>query len=168
MSQLQFDNFIKIARLYLRDIPELNRTHDGEETDDRLIALCAYMTIDDYNTLPPVFEDPSRKVTFETFPSLWLLLLGTTSKVLLSSLLLRVRNFLIVQGEGVSADLENVQGYMALYQALERQWRDAATRAKNSIDVDRALGYEGMRGPKNIYELIWGYDSELGRKDITT
>lgn len=168
MSQLQFDHFIQIARLFLRDIEGLNRTHVGEETDDRLIALCAYMTIDDYNTLPPVIEAQSKKVDFKTFPSLWLLLLGTVSKVLLSSLLLRIRNYLHVQGEGVTADLENVQGYMALYQALERQWRDAATRTKNSIDNDRALSYEGMRGPKNIFELIWGYDSVLGREEVTS
>ena len=95
----EFSNFIKLVRLFLRDIDELNRTHEGEETDDRLIALCVYMTIDDYNTAPPVAT--GNAVTFQTFPSLWMLLLGTVSKVLLSSLLLRIRNFLLVQGEAV-------------------------------------------------------------------
>jgi len=150
-----FDQFLELVRIFIRDFKKLNRLLSEEENHKPLLALCAQLTIDEYIYLAPI---NGRPINFENFPSLWLLMLGTASKAFLSSILLRVRNSMPAQGEGVFADPENLSGYLSVYQLLANQYRTAAKEAKGSLDEKLAATmYDGARGPANIYELVMGY-----------
>ncbi len=79
---------IRQVRTYMKDFPEYNRLIPKEEATDEQIRLAIELTVDDFNKTPP------QTGTFyvNTFPSAYLLLMGSVLQLLQMEGLLQSRN----------------------------------------------------------------------------
>jgi hypothetical protein len=126
----------RLLRLFLNDTPELNRLIRREESDDDDLDLAIRLAVSDFNITAPPLGD----VTVSTFPSLWLLIYGSTIQVLRSKGLLQSRNELVYNSGGVSVRMFDKT---ALYQSWIRQFfADYETKKKHykiSLNVSSAM-----------------------------
>src|SRR3972149_3273259 len=86
------------TRSFIRDTAALNALLDGQETSDTLIDFSVELTLDDFNTSPPLIGN----FTLENHPSQSLVLLGTILWILKSAGLLQPRNKLDYASGGVT------------------------------------------------------------------
>lgn len=129
--------FVGQVREYLRDFPEFNALLQGEETSDGLLNLCADLAADDFtHTMPPI-----GTFTVETFPSLYLLLLGTVIQVLRSAGILQARNNLNYSDGGLTvATSDKAQIYQAFAQWIMQEYETKKRAFKISQNARSAYG----------------------------
>ncbi len=126
----------KLLRLFLNDTPQLNRLIRREEADDAKLDLAIRLAIDDYNITTP----PLQVVSVTNFPSIWLLIYGSSIQVLRSNGLLQSRNELVYSSGGVSV---RTSDKTQLYQSWIAQFfADYETKKKHfkiSLNVTSAM-----------------------------
>lgn len=94
-------NLIAMVRAELRDFPELNRLVAGVESSDRFIALAIRSATEDWNTTIPLIS----RVTYDTHPSTYLLVLKAKIEIFKQVMVLQSRNHLSYSdGQGATVN----------------------------------------------------------------
>lgn len=154
-SASQPEIFMQLVRAIMRDHPQLNRLTKGREHSDGDIGAAMYQAMSLYNVTPPIMY---TQVTFTTFPSIAMLVVGTVGWLLRSSLTLRHRNQLAYNDGGISLDTENIQGYEAQAAWWWQQYQQWITPYKTAKNLNDAWG-SGLTptGNHSEYLLLAGY-----------
>lgn len=134
----------RLLRLFLNDTPELNRLIRQEESTDPKLDLALLLTIDDFNTTPPLLGN----YTIENFPSIWMLIYGAAIQTLRSAGLLQSRNELVYSSGGVSV---RVFDKTQLYQSWIAQFVAEYERKKQNFKIAQNIG-AAMGNPGVISE----------------
>ena len=129
--------FLSKTREFLRDKPELNALLDSVETSDFLITLSRDLTIDDFNTTPPLIGN----FTFFGFPSDYLLLMGTLVQIFKSAGFLQSRNQLDYAEGGLTVQTSNKTPlYQSWINFLATDYEIKKLQLKKSINAESTYG----------------------------
>ena len=133
---LSREELLKRVRAFLGDTPEENRLIPDQELSDDKINLALDMALDEYNHFPP-FE--SR--TFETFPSLILIIHGAVIQCLIMAGIVHQRNYLNFSDGGVNEVISDKgPAYQAWIQSLITSYQQGALSLKTSLNMERNFG----------------------------
>lgn len=134
---LTYENFSNEVRAFLRDFPELNRLISGEESSNRMIAYCAHLAVDEYNTTPPLLPPSS----ISNFPSRTILLQLTLIYLLTSVGILHSRNRFAYNDGGFSVETEQQEGlYQRWIQLFRSQLGPRLQQLKVAKNIEGAWG----------------------------
>ena len=129
----------KMLRTFLGDTVEDNKLIPDQELSDDKLDLALEMTLDLHNNTAP-FEN----VTFETFPSLTLMLHGATIQCLIMAGIIQNRNYLNFSDGGIQEVISDKgPAYQSWIQNLMQQYRDETTSLKTSLNMERNFGVIG-------------------------
>jgi hypothetical protein len=137
----------KLLRLFLNDTPELNRLIRREESTDEKLDLAMDMATDDYNITPPLLGVS----TLANFPSLYLLIYGSTIQVLRSAGILQSRNELAYSSGGVSV---RIFDKTQLYQSWINQFIAEYERKKNNFKISTNINNAMAGGVASEYSIL--------------
>lgn len=149
-----FRSFVQMVRLYLRDIPELNRLVTGEESSDRQIAWAVLDALSDFNGTPHLttlsLEDLLARQQHA------LLLRMTVISLIESVGLLQTRNHL---NYSTGATNVGVNDKTPLLMEWLRYYKSFTEQMKQRVKV--ALNIEGILGPSNVgvHSEYWAVNS---------
>ena len=138
------------VRNFMRDHGTVNALTWGEETADSIIDLCIDMTVDDFQWTTPFIG----QYTLDNFPSLYLLIYGTTINVLRSAGILQSRNNLNYSDGGITVASSDKT---PLYQSWsDRFYSDYELKKKNlKKQINASQAYSGI--PSEYYFLEYGH-----------
>jgi hypothetical protein len=147
--------FIELVRAKLRDYTELNRLIAGQETSDRLIALCTMEAIDDFNTTPPLIAP----VNLSNFPSISLLVNGTIICILTSVGLLQTRNHLsYTDGQAIQVNVsDKAPELMRWLNLFISQYEAKKSKLKVTINISGALNGTGIPSEYRYVNGLWDF-----------
>jgi len=140
----------RLLRMFLNDTAELNRLIRQEESDTDKLDLAIVMAIDDWNITPPLLGN----VDITTYPSLYLLLYGSSIQTLRSAGILQSRNQLEYSSGGITVrTFDKTQ----LYQSWIMQFVQDYEIKKNAMK--KFLNIEGSwpGGVSSEYSTIHWY-----------
>jgi len=142
--------FVYEVRMFLRDLPQLNRTLSGEETSDRMVAWAVMDAISRFNGTPH-----RTTYTLEELLSLGqnhLLLRMTVESVLESVGLLQTRNHLNYSAGGVNVGVNDKTPLILQWLQMFRN-----TTAQRLQQVKVGLNVEGVlgSGEDGVYSEYW-------------
>ena len=126
------------VRLFIRDRPEYNRLLDKEEFSQEQIDQAMKLTVMAFNEISPFTQ-----YQVENFPFQYLLLIGTVYHLFFGGGILRSRNRLPYQTNGVSID-DEAHGDVELNLAqnkLAQEFTSGATQRKIEMNVSRGWGH---------------------------
>lgn len=130
------EQFKSEVRGYIRDFPELNRLISGEESSDRMVEYCIWLSIDEWNTTPPVTAN-----VLSDFPSRLILLQLTLCHLLTSVGLLKSRNRFTYNDGGFSVQTEEQDTmYSRWIQLLRSQVDPKLMRLKVALNISGGYG----------------------------
>ena len=117
----------KYLRMFLMDNEEMNRLLGRKEIDDDRLELAILMTLSDWNTTAPVIG----REDIVSFPSLYLLLIGSACQTLKMAGLYQSRNELTYNSGGSSVVRANktpyyqswLQNFSAEFEAKKMQFK---------------------------------------------
>jgi len=136
------DELINELRQFLRDTKEENRLpcHDEEHSEARLIQALRF-ALDDYNYTPP-----QTNVTFDTYPSLALLIHGASIFALEGAGIFHARNEFNYADGGINV---RIHDKTPLYQSWINNFYQMYEKNKAAIKVEANLedGYGGSLSP---------------------
>ena len=140
---------VNYIRNYIQDKPEYNRLLDKEEFSDELIQQCIDLAISDFNNLPP-----ESQYTAETFPFGSILLYGILAHLLFVGGLLRARNRLAYQTDGVSIDDE---AFADIELQLAEKFRQQflALSAQKKAEQNVKSGWKIVNSEYSYSNLYW-------------
>lgn len=154
-----FNQFVSDTRFFIRDFPELNRLVAGQESSDRMIALCAVNTISEFNAQPPLIG----AFNFSDFvQNNWIdpLRTGTLIKLLTSVGILQTRNHLPFSDGGLNVAVSDktplLQSWIQLLKMDWMQWKQQVKVAKNIAQL-----LDGQGGVASELFDIHGYYAEV-------
>lgn len=136
--------FTQMTRLYLRDLPELNRLIAGEESSDRMIAWAILDALDTFNGTPHFTNFSLEELLQLNQRSL---LLRMTVEALLESVgLLQTRNHINYSDGGLNVGVNDktplIMNWLQYYRAFTEQ---KLQQVKVAINIASILG-PGERG----------------------
>lgn len=131
---LTLQRLAAFVRAYIRDYDEVNRVVDGLESSDKDIKIAAIACLSEFNNTPPV-----TSYTIATFPSTYLLLIGTIIHLLYGIGILQTRNFLPASGEGVASP-DNPQFNMTWASKMEAKYEKDMKQLKVYINIRECQG----------------------------
>lgn len=141
----------KYLRLFLNDTPELNRLSRKVESGDPQLDLALMLTVDDFNTTPPLITP----VTVATFPSVWMLLYGSAIQVLRSQGILQSRNELSYSSGGVSVRIfDKTQNYQSWIAQFVAEYERKKQNFKIAQNIAGAMG-AGVASEYGILNYFW-------------
>lgn len=124
-------------RDYLGDSVENNHLLDGEEFPDSAIELAMMLSVDSYNTIPPVLLTATRESISETlflYGTLWHLYNGRAVAI-------SARNQMSYSDGGLTIPIEErYQFYIQMAQMYEQQFKQMAREDKISRNMENAWG----------------------------
>jgi hypothetical protein len=130
------EQFKSEVRGYIRDFPELNRLISGEESSDRMVEYCIWLSIDEWNTTPPVTAN-----VLSDFPSRLILLQLTLCHLLMSVGILKSRNRFTYNDGGFSVQTEEQDTmYSRWIQLLRSQVDPKLMRLKVALNISGGYG----------------------------
>jgi len=130
------EQFKSEVRGYIRDFPELNRLISGEESSDRMVEYCIWLSIDEWNTTPPVTAN-----VLSDFPSRLILLHLTLCHLLTSVGILKSRNRFTYNDGGFSVQTEEQDTmYSRWIQLLRSQVDPKLMRLKVALNISGGYG----------------------------
>jgi len=130
------DELVKMLRTFLGDTPEENRLIPDESLSNDKLGLAIDLTIDLHNKTPP-FEN----VTYETFPSLTLMLHGATIQCLIMAGLVAQRNYISFSDGGIQESVQNHgPAWQSWIQSLMGMYREETLSLKTSLNMERGFG----------------------------
>jgi len=138
-----FSAVVASVRLRLRDFANgQNRLVAGEEFSDRQIGHAILLTIEEFNTTPPLLKN----FGITNFPSIDLLIRGTIAKLMLDSSFLQLRNQLTYSdGQGLrNSGTEKPDSYIRWHQLMKAQWKQDTKELKMAINLRDALTGESV------------------------
>jgi hypothetical protein len=131
-------------RLFMLDRKaEDNFLLDDVDMPSDLLALAMDLTVDQFNTTPPIL---CEQLTVETFPYRLELLLGVTGMLLRSKAMNLTRNALPYQstsGTAVDDKSSRAAKYMEMATAFLSEYTDRITKIKQQMNIDSGFGYVG-------------------------
>lgn len=146
--------FCAYAREYLRDFGALADLIDGEEHSDRLIAFCAQLAVDDFNSRGAYLG------TFlvQNFPSISLLLDGTVYRLLESAAHLYARNDLDYSHGGTQVTLRQPSNYLQLAGYYRDRFERDTLAKKRVLNAAGAMAAVGGTYTSALltYRPVWG------------
>jgi hypothetical protein len=129
--------FVAKCRDYIRDVPALNALLDGVETTDTLIEFCLDMTMDDFNTTPPLIG----QFTLYNHPSQSLVLIGTVINILKSAGIGQSRNQLDYASGGITVATSNKTPlYQSWLNIFMQEYEAKKANLKKAINAEQAYG----------------------------
>jgi hypothetical protein len=129
--------FLTKCRDYIRDIPAMNALLDGVETSDTLIEFCLDMTLDDFNTSPPLIGN----FTLASHPSQSLVLIGTMIWILKSAGIQQSRNQLDYASGGITVASSNKTPlYQSWINILMQEYEAKKANLKKSLNAEQGYG----------------------------
>lgn len=138
----------RYLRLFLRDTPQLNRLIRKEESDMDMLEFAIEMTISDWNSTPPLIAP----VNISNYPSLYMLMLGSATQLLVSQGLLQARNELSYNAGGSSFMRSNKSNY---YMQWSMNLDNKYQLQKRNIKIQQNVA-NGWGGSHSEYDRI-GY-----------
>jgi len=146
-EQTEREKARKLLRLFLNDTPELNRLIRREESTDEKLDLAMDLATDDYNITPPMLGVR----TLSNFPSLYLLIYGSTIQVLRSAGILQSRNELAYSSGGVSV---RIFDKTQLYQSWINQFIAEYERKKQNFKIAANINSAMAGGVVSEYSIL--------------
>lgn len=141
----------RLLRLFLNDTPELNRLTRKYESDDPQLDLAIQLAVDDYNMSPPLLGN----VQVSNYPSLFLLMYGSTIQVLRSQGILQSRNELAYSSGGVSVRIfDKTQNYQSWISQFVAEYERKKQNYKIAANIAGALG-GGVSSEYSIISYFW-------------
>jgi hypothetical protein len=154
----QFNAFIHMMRLWLRDYPQLNRLIRGVENSNRQIAWAVLDFLSDFNGTPP----PLGQYTIEQLLDLGYLSLarrGTAIALIESVGMLQTRNQLNFSDGGINVGVSDktpqLQSWLAHFQSKYEQDK---MKVKISLNIQGIMGESGVHSE---YYFINGFYGSL-------
>ena len=136
---LTVDQVVARLRLYLGDNPSENRLIPGQELSDDKLKLAIELALDEFNKTPPFMN-----FTVATFPSLSVLLQGSTVHCLVMAGLIQSRNYLQFGDGGISEILGDkapvYQGWIQLLQSTLKNYQKSTDDIKTALNMESAFG----------------------------
>ena len=128
---------ISDVRLFLRDRPEYNRLLDREEFSSEQIDQAMKLTVMAFNELSPATQFP-----VQGFPHQYLLLIGTVYHLFFGGGILRSRNRLSYQTDGVAIDDEShAEVELSMSAQLRQEFQAMAKDKKIEANVNAGYGH---------------------------
>lgn len=150
-EQTEREKARKLLRLFLNDTPELNRLIRREESTDEKLDLAMDLATDDYNITPPMLGVSS----LSNFPSLYLLIYGSTIQVLRSAGILQSRNELAYSSGGVSVRIfDKTQLYQSWINQFIAEYERKKQNFKISTNINNAMA-GGVASEYSILNYFW-------------
>lgn len=154
----QFNGFIHMMRLWLRDYPQLNRLIRGVEHSNRLIAWAVLDFLSDFSqTPPPLGEYSIERILDMGYTSL--ARRGTAIALIESVGMLQTRNQLNFSDGGINVGISDktpqLQSWLGQFQSKYEQDK---TKIKISLNINGILG---ERGVSSEYSLVNGFYGSL-------
>jgi hypothetical protein len=148
-SERKLQKTKKVLRRFLQDTPELNRLINKKELEDDDYEICIELAIDDWNATTPHVG----VLNLDTFPSMYLLVLGASVMALRMAGIYQARNELNYSALGSSFTRANKTTYYLKWLTDFRQeWESKKVNFKIAQNVQ--LGYGG-----SFSEYLYiGYD----------
>ena len=130
------EGLVDAVRTFLRDFPEENRLLPSVESSDPYIRLCIAMIVDDFNRTPPV-----TNFRLNSFPSYYLLIIGSVIQVLRSAGLKYSRNRLNYNEGGVQVATSDKAGdYQSWIASFFNEYERKKRELKIAINLRQAFG----------------------------
>lgn len=134
-------------RVYMGDIPELNRLLNTVETSDEKMRLAVQLWIQYFNNIPPVLP---MKYGAENFPNYLLMIHGVMIELLKMSGIIHTRNFLNFNDGGVSFVVNDKgQEYMGWIGNLMSTYSQDLINVKSGLNAEDA--YDVHHSPDGFY-----------------
>lgn len=150
-EQTEREKARKLLRLFLNDTPELNRLIRREESTDEKLDLAMDLATDDYNITPPMLGVS----TLGNFPSLYLLIYGSTIQVLRSAGILQSRNELAYSSGGVSVRIfDKTQLYQSWINQFIAEYERKKQNFKIATNINNAMA-GGVASEYSILNYFW-------------
>jgi hypothetical protein len=150
----EFNNFIIMMRLWMRDEPHLNRLIRGVESSNRLIAWAAMDFLSDFNSTPP----PLGNFTLEQLLSLGytnLARYGTAVALTESLEQLQTRNHLNFSDGGINVAIsDKTPQLQARLRYYENKYEQNKLKIKVSLNINSIMGEAGAFSE---YYLVNGF-----------
>lgn len=135
-NDLPLRSFVTIVRSYMRDMPELNRLTQGEESSNRMIAWAILDALDDFNTTGHL-----TNYQLHNFPSQSVLLRGTVITLLESIGLLQTRNQLTFSDGGIQVGISDKSPLiMSWIQMFKGSYEKRKADLKIVLNIESAWG----------------------------
>lgn len=133
-----------LVRLFMRDVLHCNVLVQKEETSEEMIRLAIRMSLNDWNTTPPLLNG----ITIENFPCIDWLIIASVCRILQSAGIMQYRNDMPFNDNGVTANpwtkgpqyLSLAQMYMGQLEAHKKDFKIAYNYA-NTFGVVRSAEY---------------------------
>lgn len=130
------EELVPMVRAFLGDMTQLNRLIPGVEVSEDRLKLALDLALDQYNNTPP-FET----VTFQTFPSLAIIVHGAAIQALIMAGLVHTRNRLDFNDGGISQVVQNkAPEYQSWIQNMLDGYRTELLNIKISRNMERNFG----------------------------
>ncbi len=137
--QLTQDQAIDKLRLFLGDRKEENKLIPGEELSRDKLGLAIEMCLDEFNNTPPFMN-----FNIKTFPSLKVLLHGSTVQCLIMAGLIQSRNYLQFSDGGISEVISDkapsYQSWINTMTSVLKNYKQDTDEIKIAINMERAFG----------------------------
>jgi hypothetical protein len=125
-------------RIFLMDKPELNTLINGVRFTDQQLEQAQINCVDYYNLAPP---STGSETSIETFPSRYLLIIGTAGYLLRSAAINQASNEFTYSAEGVQvADHDKAGIFSKLGTDLWEEFKEMVRNKKVQMNVARVYG----------------------------
>jgi len=154
----QFNAFIHMMRLWMRDYPQLNRLIRGVEHSNRQIAWAVLDFLSDFSQTPP----PLGQYSIESLLNLGYSSLarrGTAIALIESVGLLQTRNQLSFSDGGINVGVsDKTSQLMSWLQMFQSKYEQDKMKIKIALNIQ---GIMGERGVHSEYMLVNGFFGSL-------
>lgn len=147
-------NFVQDVRLYMRDLPELNRIVRGEESSDRQIAWSILDALSDFNGTPHFTSMSLEEMLMRNQHAL--LRRMTVISLIESVALLQIRNHINYSTGGINVGVNDKAPLLLSWLQYYKSYTD---QLKQRVKV--ALNIEGILGPSNsgVHSELWAVNA---------
>lgn len=136
---LTIDQAISRLREFIGDRPENNKLIPGYELSDDKLRLAIELSLDEFNNTPPFMS-----FTLKDFPSLKVLLHGSTIQCLIMAGLIQSRNYLQFSDGGISEVISDkapsYQGWVQQMSGMLKNYAQVTDEIKIAINMESAFG----------------------------
>jgi len=130
------DELVAMLRAFLGDTVEENKLIPDEELSNDKLKLALELALDEYNNTPP-FETR----TFETFPSLAIIIHGSAIQALIMAGLVQSRNYLNFSDGGIQEVIsDKASAYQSWIGNLVTAYRNEALSVKTALNMEENFG----------------------------
>lgn len=133
---LKKEELLKRLRVFLGDSQEENRLIPDQELSDDKLNLALDMALDLHNNTPPY-----ERRTFESYPSLTLIIHGACIQALIMAGIIQNRNYLNFSDGGIQEVISDKgPAYQSWIQNLMGQYREEMLNHKTAINMEQGFG----------------------------